>query len=120
MKFAHQELLLLWSKTPGAGLVCDSTGIPASYTSSITECQYIGVGGGSPVSDSLSQSIVAGAISGERLSILHPGDSGGWRHSRHTCQCTTLLLVGQVCDDGRVCGRRESMTSSPYIQCTLL
>ena len=76
------------------------------------DCQYIGVCGGSPVSDSLSQSIVAGAISGERLSILHPGDSGGWRHSRHTCQCTTLLLVGQVCDDGSGCGRREDDITS--------
>ena len=88
-------------------VISDSAGVSASHTSSLTDCQYIGVCGSSPVSDSLSQSIVAGAISGERLSILHPGDSGGWRHSRHTCQCTTLLLVGQVCDDGKICGRRE-------------
>ena len=65
--------------------------------------------------DSLSQSIVAGAISGERLSILHPGDSGSWRHSRHTCQCPTLLVVGQVCDDRRFCvyqvSRKQHLTT---------
>ena len=48
------------------------------------------------VSDSLSQ-LVGGAIDGERLAILYPGDSGGWRSSGHTGQSVRLLLVGQ-CD----------------------
>ena len=49
--------------------------------------------------------MVDGAINGERLTILHPGDSGGWRPSGHTGQSTILLLVDQVSDGGRNCGR---------------
>ena len=59
--------------------------------------------------------MVGGAINGERLTILHPGDSGGWRPSGHTGQSTILFLVGQISDGGRICGRRVPVTKQPRV-----
>ena len=83
--------------------ISDSAVVCTSHTtgSCLTDCQYIGVCGGGSVSDSLSQ-MVGGAINGERLTILHPGDSGGWRPSGHTGQSTRFLLIGQLSDGGRI------------------
>ena len=51
---------------------------------------------------------MGGAINDERLSILHPGDCGGWRPSGHTGQTTTPVLVGQRGDGRRLCYKNKS------------
>ena len=46
---------------------------------------------------------MGGAISGEELSIFHPGHNGGWRVSGDTGEGTILLIVGEGHDFWRLC-----------------
>ena len=49
---------------------------------------------------------MGGAISGEELSVFHPGHNGGWRVSGVTGEGTILLIVGERCYSWRFCVAR--------------